>query len=249
MAVVTEKNSGKVGIQSAAPWLMLFSRTGFFVLFQLLIAGCLAASHSPAAWKASTAWWMISALCTNLSSIGVLAWLWKKEGKRYFQFYQFSRQTVLRDLGVIVLFAMIMMPVAMFPNQWLATALFGSQEVTTSIMFQPLPLWAKIISILFPLSIAFAELPTYFGYCMPRLEQQTGNSWIAWGLASFFLALQHIALPLVFDWRFIIWRLGMFIPLAFLMGLCIKLRPRLFPYLMVMHALLDMSLVAIIFTL
>jgi hypothetical protein len=39
----------------------------------------------------------------------------------------------------------------------------------------------------------------------------------------------------------------MFIPLAFLMGLSLKLRPRLFPYLMALHALLDMTTVVMLF--
>ena len=126
--------------------------------------------------------------------------------------------------------------------------LFGSEEIASALMFHPLPLWARVVSLLFPLTIAFAELPTYFGYAMPRIEKQIGNGWLAWALASFFLALQHITLPLIFDWRFIIWRLGMFIPLAFLLGLSLKLRPRLFPYLMTMHALLDFMTVLMIFT-
>jgi len=83
----------------------------------------------------------------------------------------------------------------------------------------------------------------------PALEVQLGNSWFAWGLASLFLALQHIALPLIFDGRFMLWRFGMFIPLAFFMGLCLKLRPQLFPYLMFVHILIDMMTVVIILTL
>jgi hypothetical protein len=130
----------------------------------------------------------------------------------------------------------------------LANWLFGSNEIAFSLFFRPLPLWAGIISILYPISIAFAELPTYFGYVMPRLEKQLGNSWLAWSLASLFLALQHITLPLILNRQFMLWRFGMFIPLAFIMGLCLKIRPQLFPYFMITHALLDMITVVIILT-
>ena len=231
------------------PWVMLCSRTLLFAVFQVLIAGILAFFGSPNPWDDSAAWWTISALGANLVSIMLLVWLHRKENRRYFDFIPASRQAMWKELGIVLLIMVVLIPVAVLPNQWLANMLFGSDEVVFALLFRPLPLWAVIVSILFPLTIAFAELPTYFGYVMPRLEKQLGNGWLAWGLASLFLALQHITLPLILDWRFIVWRFGMFVPLAFLMGLCLKLRPSLFPYLMVIHALLDMSTVVIILTL
>ena len=231
------------------PWLVLFSRTVFFAVFQVVIAGFLTLSSTSTPWAASAGWWMISALFTNLVSIILLSWLFRRENQRYFDFIPTSRQYFWKDLAITLLLLVALTPLATMPNQWLANWLFGSTEFTFALMFSILPLWARLISLLFPLTIAFAELPTYFGYVMPRLEKQLGNGWLSWALASFFLALQHITLPLIFDWRFIVWRFGMFIPLAFLMGLSIKLRPRLFPYLMVMHALMDMSTVIILWML
>jgi hypothetical protein len=85
------------------------------------------------------------------------------------------------------------------------------------------------------------ELPTYFIYIMPRLEAITRKKWLAIAVASFFLAFQHIAVPLIFNYRFILWRLIMFLPFAFLMGIIIHWRPRLIPYLMIGHVLIDLS--------
>ncbi|HSQ27067.1 MAG TPA: hypothetical protein VLM80_08070 [Anaerolineales bacterium] len=231
------------------PWLLLFSRTVFFALFQILIAGFLNLFGSATPWEDASAWWTISALLTNLVSIILLSWLFSRENLRYFNFIPASKKKFWKDLGLTILIFVVLMPFAILPNIWLARMLFGSEEIASALMFRPLPQWARMVSLLFPLTIAFAELPTYFGYAMPRIEKQLGNGWIAWVLASFFLALQHITLPLIFDWRFIIWRLGMFIPLAFLLGLSLKLRPRLFPYLMTMHALLDFTTVLMIFML
>ena len=231
------------------PWLMLASRTLLFAVFQLFIAGALALTGSSTPWDDSAGWWMLSALFTNLVSITLLIWLSHRENRRYFDFIHFSRQTMWNDIGIAILLMIAIVPLAMYPNQWLANLLFGSDEVVFSLLFRPLPLWAGLASILFPVTIAFAELPTYFGYVMPRLEARLGNSWIAWGTASLFLALQHLTLPLIFDWRFMLWRLGMFIPLAFFLGACLKLRPQLFLYLMISHALLDMLTVVMILTL
>jgi hypothetical protein len=64
-------------------------------------------------------------------------------------------------------------------------------------------------------------------------------------LAAFFLAAQHMFLPLILDGRFMLWRLGMFLPFALFAGLVIKLRPTLLPYFMIVHALADMSTLAV----
>lgn len=231
-----------------SPWLMLFARTILFALAQVLIAGCLTMAGVAGSWAVSAGWWTVSALIANLITIGLLAWLAHCENRKYFDFFPVERKAFWKDLGLTFLLAIALMPLATLPNTWLATWLFGSAEAAFNLMFRPLPLWAGLVSLLFPVTIAFAELPTYFGYVMPRLEKQLKNGWLAWALASFFLAFQHTTLPLIYDWRFIVWRLGMFIPLAFLMGLAIKLRPQLFPYLMVFHALLDLTTVVMILT-
>jgi hypothetical protein len=235
--------------KSTTPWLMLFSRTLLFAVFQILIAAVLSLTNSPTSWSDSAGWWTFSALFTNLISIMLLVWLFHRENRTYFDFIPFSYQTTWKDIGITFLLMIVFMPISTYPSQWLANWLFGSNEIAFSLFFRPLPLWAGIISILYPISIAFAELPTYFGYVMPHLEKQVGNSWFAWGLASLFLAFQHITLPLILDWKFMFWRFGMFIPLAFVMGLCLKIRPQLFPYFMISHALLDMITVVIILTL
>lgn len=230
-------------------WLVLLSRTLLFAIFQVLIALVLSFMNSTHPWSDSAGWWTFSALFANLVSIMLLVQLFRRERKRYIDILYFSRQSLWKDVGITFLTMILLLPLSMYPNQWLAAWLFGSSEIAYSLFFRPLPVWAGWVSMLFPVTIAFAELPTYFGYAMPRLERQSGNGWFAWGAASFFLAFQHITLPLIPDWRFMLWRFGMFIPLAFLLGLCLKIRPQLLPYFMIVHALLDMTTVAILLTL
>jgi hypothetical protein len=235
--------------RSLASWLMLIVRPVLFALFQLLIAGGLALTGSPTAWDESAAWWPFSVLFTNLVTVALLIWLFRREGARYLNIARFSGNTLWKDLGIVILLFVLAVPISTLPNIWLADLLFGSSEVAFSLFFRPLPFWAGLISFLMPITIAFAELPTYFGYVMPRLEKQLSNGWLAWVLASFFLAFQHIAVPLILDWRFMLWRIGMFIPFALFVGLVLKLRPRLFPYLMIGHALIDAMLIVTVLTL
>ena len=76
---------------------------------------------------------------------------------------------------------------------------------------------------------------------MPRLEAQTGRTWLAVLVPSLFLAIQHCTLPLLMDGRFITWRLLMYLPFALFVGLLLHWRPQLLPYLVVVHGLMDMA--------
>jgi hypothetical protein len=48
-------------------------------------------------------------------------------------------------------------------------------------------------------------------------------------------------LPLVFDLRFMAWRSLMFLPFALLVAVVLHWRPRLLPYLAIVHVLMDLS--------
>jgi hypothetical protein len=131
----------------------------------------------------------------------------------------------------------------------LGAVLLGSYDRAVAMLFRPLPMWAILLGFLFPITIAFAELPTYSGYVMPRLEKQLRSGWLAWALASLFLSLQHATLPLILDGRFVLWRALMYLPFAFYLGAILKLRPRLLPFLVIGHARIDLATVAVYFTL
>lgn len=230
------------------PWLMLLSRSALFLFFQLLIALVLKATGSlpvSDAFQASGRWWTFMAFLANLVSVYLLVRVFRAEGKRYWKAISFPRSTVKTDLIWFFVSSLVGMPIAAAPMNIVGAAIFGDPMIPTYMMFRPLPAWAFVLSFLFPLTIAFAELPTYFGYAMPRLANQLKNGWLAWLIASFFLAAQHMFLPLIFDGGFLLWRLLMYLPFALFAGIMIKLRPTLLPYYMIVHALVDVSAVMV----
>ena len=231
--------------KSVTPWLILISRCLLFFFFQALIAAFLWLKGSADAWYKSAKWWTFLAVFANPVSIYLLVRLIRGEGGRYLDMLRFSRATLKQDLLWLVGLAVIGLPIAAAPMNNLAVAIFGDAMAPIHMMFRPLPTWAFVLSFLFPLTIAFAELPTYFGYVMPRLSAQLKNGWVAWALCAFFLGAQHVFLPLIFDGRFMLWRLGMYMPFAFFAGLVIKLRPSLLPYMAVLHGLMDISAVMV----
>jgi len=229
------------------PWLMLISRSVLFVIFQLLIALFFAAIGTAAAqaWDESARWWTFMATLANFVSIYLLVRLFNAEGKLFFDILRFSRATWKKDLLWFIVASIIAMPIVALPREPLAVVIFGDAMTATNMLFRPLPTWAFILSFLFPLTIAFAELPTYFGYVMPRLEAQLKNGWAAWLIASLFLAAQHMFLPLILNGGYLLWRFGMFLPFALFTGLVLKFRPALLPYFMIIHALMDVTTVLV----
>lgn len=226
------------------PWLMLISRSVLFILFQALIALILFTTGTASAWDESARWWTLAVSLANFVSIYLLVRLYNAEGKRFFDIFKFSCATWKKDLLWFIAFSIIAMPIVAAPREPLAAAIFGDAMIATNMMFRPIPTWAFVLSFLFPLTIAFAELPTYFGYAMPRLSKQI-NGWLAWLIASFFLAAQHMFLPLILDGGYLLWRFGMFLPFALFTGLVIKLHPALLPYFVIVHALLDVTTVLV----
>ena len=230
------------------PWLILISRSVLFFLFQLLIVLVLTLTGTRSSWDESARWWTFIAFLANFVSIYLLVRVFKAEGKRYLDAIWFSRATWKTDLIWFFGSSFLTLPIAALPMNMLGTAIFGDPLIPSLMMFRPLPAWAFLLSFLFPLTIAFAELPTYFGYVMPRLESQLKNGWLAWLIASLGLAAQHMFLPLLFDGGFILWRLLMYLPFALFVGLLLKLRPTLLPYTMMVHALADVSAVLVYLT-
>jgi hypothetical protein len=128
----------------------------------------------------------------------------------------------------------------------LAKALFGNNLSPLNLLIRPLPAWASYGAlVLFPVTQGLVELPAYFLYALPRIEAQTRKAWLAITFSALGLAVQHVGAPLLFDARFITWRLLMFIPFAFLVAIVLRWRPRLLPYLAVVHVLLDMATAAL----
>lgn len=234
-------------IPSLAPLGMLFARVGLFAAYQILAALVLLLAGSAAPWHAAVAWWPVTATAANLTCLALLRRLAQRESLRLRDLYNFDRRNMGRDLLIMVGLLVIGGPLGYLPNVLLAQTLFGGAEAVSDLWILPLPAWVAVtIAILFPLTNALSELPTYFGYALPRLQVLWHRRWLPVLLAAFMLSAQHIALPLLFDERFLFWRLTSFLPFALFLSLLIDWRPRLLPYLVIVHGLMDISVVAFV---
>lgn len=228
---------------------MLMSRLLLFALWQAIIAFILLLTGSETPWRDSAAWWPATITLSNFVCLYLLRRLTAAEHLRLNDLYNVDRRRFRQDILPAVGATLLAAPLALLPGVWLGNILFGSVEAAYALILQPLPMpVVYALLVLFPVTIALSELPTYFGYVLPRLEAlwPAGRGWVAVMLPVLFLALQHSAAPLIWDWRFMVWRFGMFLPLALLFGLTLRWRPTLMPYLMIVHALADVQVIVAI---
>lgn len=178
----------------------------------------------------------------NLICLVVLLRLYQAEGQRFWDIFRIERQHSLGDLLLLVGVFAIGGPLAYFPNVLLAGWLFDDPQTVLTLFVRPLPLWAAWASIIiFPLTQGLVEIATYMAYAMPRIEARGLRPWQAVLLSGIFLGLQHFAMPLLFDGRFFLWRLLMYIPFACWVAVLMRWRPRLLPYIAIVHLLMNMS--------
>ncbi len=226
---------------------MLPARLALFAGLQALFALAFWLARIPAAWEASAAWWPFTVTFTNVICLLVLVAHYRAAGHHFAKLFRIRRQHVRRDLIAFAGVLLVAGPVAFLPNILLAQWLFGDPQTALALLVRPLPLWAAIAGmLLFPITQGLAELPTYFGYAMPRLEARGLAPALAISLPAVMLGLQHVAVPLVFNWRYALWRGLMFLPFAFLVGIVLHWRPRLLPYLAAVHVLMDLSFAAML---
>jgi uncharacterized membrane protein YhaH (DUF805 family) len=161
--------------------------------------------------------------------------------------FRFNKTSLKKDILLFLLITLVCGPVVFLPNYYLSIWLWGDFAIPYKMMFKPISLQlVYILLILFPITIAFAELATYFGYVMPRLKDHLKKKWLAVLFPVLFLSAQHCTLPFIPDFKFLLYRLLMYFPFACLIGITLFKRPGLFPYFAIMHGLLDLGTVIVL---
>jgi hypothetical protein len=239
----------KVSPRTSQVWAMLFARSLLAIGLQACVALVALVAGSPDPWRTAADWWLGWFAVANILTIVLLRRVLAREGRRLRDVFAVRRATVRANLPWVVLALLLAGPVAFLPNILLGQALWGSSQVGADLSFRALPVAGAVaILLVFPVVQGAAELPTYFGYVMPRLAAIYGWRSRALIAAALMLSSQHVFLPLLFDWRFLAWRALMFLPFAFWIGFIINRRPGTLPYLAVAHGLLDASLPLLVLT-
>ena len=227
---------------STGAWRMVFLRSALFLAFQALFALIYWLTGASDPWGASVAWWPLAVFLTGAVNFAFLIRLLRAEGSSYREMVRFRGGEIGKDLLWLLGLLVISAPLAMLPGQLLATALFGSVEAASALYIQPLPFAAAAaLMFLMPLAQGLTELPNYFGYCRPRIERDARSAALAIAVTVGMLAAQHIFAPFIPDARYLVFRGLSFLPFALALGVGLRWRPRLLPYMMVVHFLMDVG--------
>ena len=212
------------------PLIIVFARLIFSVIAQALVAGFFKLSGHANPWQAAAPWWIVYGTLIDIGCLVLLAWLARKEGIRLVDLISFERRplgrSLLLGLGFIVLYLFL----AVAGGMVVGRLIYGAGSPTDVMV--PLPLWGSLYAlIVWPLIWAFAEEMTYQGYALPRLELTTRRAWVAILIVAFGWALQHVAQPMLPDWRFWLYRFGSSLPIALVLPIIYLRTRRLMPFI------------------
>jgi membrane protease YdiL (CAAX protease family) len=219
------------------PALMLFARAFFAVVAQALVAVVLLLQSSPTPWRDAAAWLPVYGTLIDAGCLGMLWWLTRREGIRLFDLVGFERTRLARD----VLFGLLLVPASLvfifagvYATGWLV---YGTLE--PPFLYEPLLLPAALYgALVWPFIWGLTEQLTYNGYLAPRFQVLCRGTLAAVAIVGFAWSFQHVVMPLLFDAKFMTFRLLSAVPnTVFQIVLYLRVR-RLIPFA-IAHALMD----------
>lgn len=219
-----------------APLAMLLARPVFLYAAHGLTTLVLLAVGVPHPWSAAAPWWTVYGTLADLGCLFALRQLLRSEQLTPMQLVGFQRHRLARDLclgGLCLL--------GFGALTFVGSALAGvvcHVDARHVVPIGGLPLWATVYSlIVWPWLWGFAEEATYNGYALPRLAKR-----LRWTVAGLLVSLawagQHVALPAIFEARFMAFRFLSTLPVA-LLATAIYARTRRLVPLIAAHSILD----------
>jgi membrane protease YdiL (CAAX protease family) len=213
------------------PIILVFTRLFLAILAQGLTAGIFALQNHSDPWAAAAPWWIVYGTIIDLGCLGFLVCLTRKEGIRLFDLINFKRQKLGRDLllafGLIFLFVILIV----IGGGVTGKLIYGSGPVPAIMV--PLPFLGSLYALLvWPIIWGIAEEMTYMGYALPRLEVLSGKGWVAILIVAFGWAIQHSAMPLLWDWQWAGYRFGSSLLVGIVLPIIYLKTRRLLPFIM-----------------
>lgn len=216
----------------------------FLVIGQALFAMAFRLQNVPDPWRSSTAWWTVYGTLADIACLGLLIGLTCREGLRLRDLLQLDRHlrisSILRKGAVYFVMILPLFLGGFGLSSFLVYGHFRPDVDATLLGRRELPRWAAIYSVtLWWVIWSATEELTYQAYLLQRLRDLSGKLFPAMALVGFWWAVQHSALPLIPDVKYIIWRFLGFVPgVAMLMTLYVRTR-QLAP-IIVAHWLMDL---------
>jgi hypothetical protein len=188
--------AGVTGVGSAV--LLVGTRIALWLSVQLLVAGLLVLGGTTAAGQpldAAAGWWMVDGALVDLGTLGVIAWLLRRNGHSYRSLLgppTAAWQVALGALGVLV----ATVPAMVYSAQ-LTGAVYGEATPPMFTAVDVPPLASAVSVLVVPLLAELAEPVAYLGVVLPRLERRIGRPWITATIVVVVWAAEHACYPLL----------------------------------------------------
>jgi Type II CAAX prenyl endopeptidase Rce1-like len=213
---------------------MVLARAVFALLAQGAVALVFVVQRHPSPGSAAGAWWTVYGTLVDIGCLVLLFWLTRRERIRLGDLVGFSRNTLLGDVLLGAGFFVVLFLVVVGGGSLLASLLvYGTARpnLPPEVFDRTLPLWGVLYSrMIWWVIWSFTEQVTYQGYALPRLQVLTGRSWLAILWVAFGWALQHCFLPFSLEWKQMIFRFLIFVPLVTVMPILYLRLRRLVPF-------------------
>ena len=226
------------------PLILAMARPVLFVFCQAALAIVFALLHHRSAWRSAGAWWSVYGTLVDISCLLLMARFTSAEHIGIRDLIGRVRLRWGSDILIGIGIFLLTFPVFMGGSFLSSLLIYGSWDPQRNLYLlgvRTLPFWGVFYSLAvwWLISPATEEI-TYQAYVLPRVEALSGRSWVALLIVVFCWTLQHCALPLVPDWRYLVFRFVAFLPGVLLLSL-IYLRTRRLPPLIIAHWPMDLG--------
>lgn len=210
---------------------MLAARLGFAVAAQAVVACLFLLRRKPTPWMTAAPWWTVYGTLIDIGCLLALTYWMRRERGRLSDLVGLQRSRLARDTLIGFAYAAGILPFAILGGSLGTMLIYGSSP--GPIPIGPLPFAGALYSLLvWPVLWAITEEVTYLGYVLPRLERLTGRTSVAFLMVVFFWSIQHCAMPLRLDLRFVLWRAITSLPVVAVLSLVFIRTRRLLPLIL-----------------
>lgn len=223
---------------------LVLARCILLIVVQGVLALFLSSKGDITPWESAAKWWTIYGNVVDILCLLLIAYALRKEDKKIFALLDFNKTNLLKDLkSSAIIFVLIFSIFGPLYFMAMGKIIFDENtlgEISGQLAERTLPNWAYYYSIFIWWIIwTPTEELTYQAYSLPRLMKEYGQIKVLLFI-GFFWALQHSFLPLIFDLRYILWRLVTFFPLVICLMISYMKTGRITPVI-IAHALMDIN--------
>ena len=185
-------------------------------------------------------WWSIVATIVNIITILLLVFISKKMNISYSKLINYEKgKANIKEIVIMCIITLSLSSIGMYLSGFIC---YGKLPYFAPMMATPIPVFLAIINfIVLPLTVPFAEDALYLGCGVNSFR----NKYMAIIIPAFFYALQHSFIPLLFDFKFIIYRFLCFLPLTIIFCYYYQKKKNIVP-MMIGHVVVEIASVVLI---